>query len=90
MMMLMFGISASPLVANMATRRNALDYQRNIPLAAQAIMESLYIDNRLDGTHSVEEVIKPLTEMQDLFELGGFVLRKWKSSEPVVIAKIPH
>ena len=28
--------------------------------------------------------------MQELFELGGFVLRKWKSSEPVVLAQIPH
>ena len=30
------------------------------------------------------------TEMQELFELGGFVLRKWKSSEPAVLSQIPH
>ena len=28
--------------------------------------------------------------MQELFELGGFVLRKWRSSEPTVLAQIPH
>ena len=42
--------------------------------------------------YSVDEFIKLRAEMPELFELGGFVLRKWKLNEPVVLAHtcIPH
>ena len=53
-------------------------------------MNDFYVDNGLDGAGSVDEAIKLLAEMQELFELGGFVLRKWKSREPMVFVQIPH
>ena len=28
--------------------------------------------------------------MQELFKLGGFVLRKWKLSDLAVLAQLPH
>ena len=34
--------------------------------------------------------IKLRAKMPERFELGGFVLRLWKSSEPAVLARIPH
>ena len=77
---LRFGVSASPFVSIMAMRQNAVDHQRKYPLAAQAVMEpSMWTT-----------AIKLRVEMQELFELGGFVLKKWKSSEPAGIADIPH
>ena len=87
---LTFGVSASPFAANMVMRQNALDHQRKYPLAAQAVMDSFYIDDGLDGTNSIGEAIKLWTKMQELFELEGFVLKKWKSSEPVFLAQIHH
>ena len=56
-------------------RQNALD-QRNFPLTTQAIMDSFYVDYSLDGADSFEEAIIVRDEMQELFELGEFVL--WK------------
>ena len=78
MMRLTFGVSASPFAAIMAIRQNALNHQRKYPLATQAVMDDFYMDDGLDGADSVDKAIKLRAEMQELFELGGFVLRKWK------------
>ena len=51
-------------------RQNALDHQRDFPLAAQTVMDSFYIDDGLDGDDSIEEAFKLRDEMQELFELG--------------------
>ena len=53
-------------------------------------MVDFYVDDGLEWADSVDEAIKLQAEMQELFELGGFVLRKWKSSQQAVLAQIPH
>ena len=52
-------------------------------------MNDFYVDDGLDGANSIDKAIKLRSEMQELFERRGFVLRKWKSSEPAVLAQIP-
>ena len=86
---LTFGILVSPFTANMAMRQNALYHHMNFPLTGKSIMDSFYVDDSLGWADSVEEAIKLRTEMQKLFKPGGFVLRKWKSSEPAVLAQKP-
>ena len=51
-------------------------------------MNDFYLDNGLDGADSIDEAIKLQTEMQELFQLRGYVLRKWKSSEPTGLVQI--
>ena len=76
----------------MAMRQNTIDHQRKYPLAAQAVMDDFYVNDSLDGEDSVDKAtcIKLRSEMQELFELGEFVLWKWKWSELAVLAQIPH
>ena len=73
---LTFGVSASPFAAIIPMRLKALDHQGKYPLAAQAVTDDFYLDDSLDGTDSIDEAIKLRDEMQELFELGGFVIRK--------------
>ena len=87
---LTFCVSASPFAAIIAMRQNTMDHQRKYPLPAQAVMNDFYVDNSLDWADSIDEAIKVRTEMQELFELGEFVLRKWKLSELAVLAQIPR
>ena len=70
--------------------QNATAHRRKHPLTAQAVINDFYVDDGLDGTDSIDEAIKLRFEMQEIFELGGFVLRKWKSSELAVLAQIRH
>ena len=71
-------------------RQNAKDHRRKYPLAAQAVMNDFHVENGLDGADSIDEGIKLRFKMQELYEPGRFVLRKWKSSEPAVLTQIPR
>ena len=83
-----FGVSASSFAANMSVKQNALDFAMEYPLAVKAVEESFYVDDGLTGADSVDGAIKLQGELQDLFERGGFLLRKWNSNNPDVLQHI--
>ena len=83
-----FGISASSFVANMSIKQNALDFALEYPQAVSAVEKSFYVDDGLTGADSVEEAIQLQKQLQELFSRGGFLLRKWNSSEAVVLQHI--
>ena len=80
-----FGVSASSFAANMSVKQNALDHATRYPLAARAVHDSFYVDDGLTGADSISEAIELQNQLQDLFATGGFLLRKWNSSESQVI-----
>ena len=85
-----FGISASSYAANMAVRQNAADFALDYPLAARAVDQSFYVDDGLTGADSVKEAITLQQQLQQLFDRGGFLLRKWNSSDVAVLEHIPN
>ena len=84
-----FGVSSSSFAANMAVKQNAIDYATEYPLAASAVHTSFYVDDGLCGADSSERAIELQIQLQELFSSGGFLLRKWKSSEPAVLQHVP-
>ena len=66
-----------------------MDHELSYSQAAQAIFESFYVDYGLTGVDSVEEAIELRERLQELFSLGGFELKKCKSSEATVTSSIP-
>ena len=80
-----FGVSASSFAANMAVKQNALDHALEFPLAAKCVDTSFYVDDGLTGADSVEEAVELQRQLQHLFTKGGFLLRKWNSSDPQAI-----
>ena len=84
-----FGVSASPFAANMAVKQNAKDLAVQYPLAAQAVSQSFYVDDCLSGADTVSSAVEMQIQLQELFERGGFLLRKWNSSEKAVLEHIP-
>ena len=83
-----FGISASCFAANMAVKQNAIEQADQYPLAAEAVHKSFYIDDRLTGADDMESAIALQRQLQNLFAHGGFTLRKWNSSKPLVLQAI--
>ena len=53
-------------------------------------LESFYTDDGLMGANTVSEAIHLRREMQKLFEMGCFKLRKWKATKRDVLASIPE
>ena len=84
-----FGISASAFAANMSVKQNAVDFALQYPLAVKAVNESFYVDDGLTGADTIEKAIELQKQLQDLFAKGQFTLRKWNSSNPVVLQHIP-
>ena len=83
-----FGVSASSFVANMCVKQNTVDLASRYPLAARVVDESFYVDDGLTGADTVDEAIELHDQLQSLFSKGGFLLRKWNSSEPRVLQHI--
>ena len=84
-----FGVSSSSFAANMSVKQNATDYANDYPLAASAVHDSFYVDDGLCGANTLEEATELHKQLQALFAKGGFLLRKWQSSDPAVLQQIP-
>ena len=51
--------------------------------------DSFYVDDDcLTGANSVQDAVELQVELQGSFGEGGFLLRKWNSSEPSVLRHI--
>ncbi len=83
-----FGVSSSSFIVNMCVKQNARDHALFYPLAAKAVENSFYADDGLTGADSVKEAIELHVQLQALFNKGGFLLRKWNSSELAVLQQI--
>ena len=84
-----FGVSASSFAANMVVKQNATDFATEFPNAARVVDASFYVDDCLTGADSIAEAIDLHTQLHNLFSKGGFLLRKWNSSDSEVIKQIP-
>ena len=83
-----FGVSASSFAANMSMKQNALDHKLDYPKAADVVETSFYVDDCLTGAKSVDEAIDLHQQLVALFAKGGFILRKWNSSDLEVMDHI--
>ena len=73
----------------MSVKQNSVELASQYPLAAKAVKEDFYVDDGLTGADSVEEAIALQHQLQEMFQKGGFLLRKWSSSCPQVIENLP-
>ena len=83
-----FGVSASSFAANTSVKRNALDHALEFPKAADAVESAFYVDDCLMGVDSIDEAIGLHHQLLNLLAKGGFLLRKWSSSDPAVLHHI--
>jgi hypothetical protein len=83
-----FGVSASSFIANMCVKQNAIDFESQFHNAAKEVEKSFYVDYYLGGADSAEQAINLQEEMRSLFQMGGFLLRKWNCSDPKVLQSI--
>ncbi len=85
MMRVTFGVSASYFAANMSLKQNTLDFEHEFPLAAKVVEDSVYVDDCLTGSNDIDSAISLYHQLLNLFKRGGFLLRKWNSSESSVL-----
>ena len=73
---------------NMSVKQSAINFAMEYPLVAKVVEKFFYVDDGLTGADSVPEAIKVQKQLQNLFS-GGFLLRKWNASDPIVLQHLP-
>ena len=85
-----FGVTASPYVAVRTLQQTASDFSEPNSKATWHIKSSFYVDDLLAGADDTESALKLYQELRKVLLQGGFDLRKWRSSSPQVLSKIPQ
>ena len=87
---LLFGNTASPFCAQYVLHTHAQTHAAEFPAAAEAVDDSMYVDDLLDSCETVQDAITLQSELSDLLASGGFRLRKWASNNLEVLCHIPE
>uniref|UniRef100_A0A8D8QZ38 Integrase catalytic domain-containing protein n=1 Tax=Cacopsylla melanoneura TaxID=428564 RepID=A0A8D8QZ38_9HEMI len=80
-----FGLGPSPFLAQRVIKQLAVDEKEKFPSASSVIQESIYVDDIVTGSDSVQAARELRNELIHLMKAGGFHLRKWASSHPEVL-----
>ena len=87
---LVFGLNASPFLAQLVSQENAAKFITKFPRAANAILESTYMDDTLDSVATVEEARELRTNLQTIWRAAGMEVKKWASSSIEIMEDIPE
>ncbi|XP_065073988.1 uncharacterized protein LOC135698054 [Ochlerotatus camptorhynchus] len=75
-----FGAACSPCSAQYIKNLNAKEHALEFPNAAEAIINSHYVDDFLNSGDTVEEVIRLAEEVRYVHSQGGFEIRNFMSN----------
>ncbi|KAH3693016.1 hypothetical protein DPMN_193353 [Dreissena polymorpha] len=87
---LVFGVNASPFLAQMVAQTNARKYADIYPAAAETVLKSTYMDDSMDSVTSEEKAIELYHQLSDLWSKAGMCARKWLSNSKRVLENIPQ
>eukprot|EP00117_Sycon_ciliatum_P035683 scpid49170/ scgid26997/ len=86
---LVFGLNASPFIAQFVSRHHATKVATEYPLAADGINNSTYMDDTMDSVETDEEAVQLYTELMTVWSGCGMSARKWISNSATLLEKIP-
>ena len=87
---LVFGVNASPFLAQLVAKKNAETYREEFPVAAETVLSSTYMDDSLDSTETEEQGIELYRQVSALWMKAGIFARKWLSNSQDVLKQIPE
>ncbi|XP_045185023.2 uncharacterized protein LOC123543028 [Mercenaria mercenaria] len=86
---LVFGVNASPFLAQCVSQYNAQCFTNEFPLAAETVLKSTYMDDSMDSVSNEEEGIELYRELSGLWQKASMYARKWLSNSQTVLEQIP-
>ena len=92
MLVMIFGATSSPCMANYVLRKTALDNREDILFSEdtiQSVEKNFFMDNFLKSVCDEATAVRMFREMTSLLSRGGFRLTKWISSLHEVLSQIP-
>ena len=84
-----FGINSSPFQAQFVSQTHAEKHKDELPLAAEAVSNSTYMDDSMDSLLDDSQGIELYKQLDELWSKAGMHARKWLSNSSQVLEKIP-
>lgn len=85
-----FGLASASFLAIRTIHKLTEDEYQKFPKEAESLKNSLYVDDLLDGTDTMEETIELLNQIIQLLKAGGFNLRQCTSNSLEVLKNLPE
>ena len=83
-----FGVNASPFLAQHVSRVNA-EKSSQYPRVAESLLSSTYMDDSMDSVDIVDEAITSSKELRQLWQACGMHPRNWLSNSMEVLQHVP-
>ena len=83
-----FGLNCSPFILGGTSEHHISKYQFDDPYSAKKLLESIYVDDVINGAETPMKALKFYEESKACLEAGGFRLRQWKTSDKQLQALI--
>lgn len=84
-----FGVNCSPFLAQYITQEHAKKLKEELPLAAEAVSISTYMDDTMDSVENENKGVQLHKELKELWSSAGMNARKWNSNAVTVVSQIP-
>ena len=78
-----FGVTASPFLLNATMRYHIESFKPFKPVLVNKLLHSVYVDDVVCGSESMEESLQTFEQFRDMLATGGFNLRKYVCSGTV-------
>ena len=79
-----FGINASPFLAQLVARSNAENLRNLYGRATETVLESTYMDDCLDSVKTEQEACELRIQLIEIWKEAGMMARKWISNSKKV------
>lgn len=88
MLVLPFGLTCSPSLAQFVKNKNAQEYLKHYPDAVNTILKRHYVDDMLDSEHTLDAAEKRVNEVKFIHAQGGFHIRNFLSNSKELLRRI--
>ncbi|XP_058839416.1 uncharacterized protein LOC131694916 [Topomyia yanbarensis] len=85
-----YGTASAPYLATRCLKKLGEDSVLTHPIAARVVQEDFYVDDMLSGADSTSEAKMLVTEVMQLTDSAGFILRKWNSNSTALLSNLPR
>ncbi|XP_036332232.1 uncharacterized protein LOC118743574 [Rhagoletis pomonella] len=88
MTVMTFGATCSPSCAQYVKNKNVEEFSSHYPQAAQCIINNHYVDDMFDSVDTDEDAFRLATDVQQIHQKGGFLIRNWVSNSKTVLKQL--
>ncbi|XP_033105477.1 uncharacterized protein LOC117107807 [Anneissia japonica] len=85
---IVFGVNASPFLAQFVSQIHARKFAAEFPLASETVLKSTYMDDSMDSVKNYVEELELYRQLSGLWSRAGMYARKWLSNSTKVLHSI--